>query len=256
LIQRDIVLATRSSGHDDHGESIPRGAPHLHFCHDRMQQAAYALLSEDERVRWHLGIARALVARHAAAGSADSSDFAAAEHYVAALTRVIELAERELVLRLLMAAARAASANGAFEHALRFADAAVVFVAHEEPTTALRLELDVMRHGILFSLARTEAGNAVFARLLAHGADAPALIAEAVARQILTLSHGPHPEEAVLLCLAHAARLGVEHPAEGEWEPALAAEIDALYTMLNIHGVDLFDRLHPIKNPSSQPPRR
>jgi hypothetical protein len=89
----------------------------------------------------------------------------------------------------------------------------------------------------------------VFARLETLCRSCPMAIAEAVSRQCLALASRGRYEAAVRLTLDCARALGIACPADGEWEQAVGAEIDALDAALRARGPELFDSLAPLADP-------
>ena len=244
LIQRDLLLPADPP---TQAEGAPgASARALRFCHDRMQQAAHALLNSDERARWHLAIARVL----ARDGQAGATAFEAADHYLAAHALVVEREERQQVAERLLATARAAMASGAFETALRFSEGAQSLASGGPAQAELALQLDVTQHGILYSLARIEEADAIFTRI--HGRPKVGIltIAPAISRQIISLSTRGQYEAAVRLGLNTARDLGIDYPAEGQWQPALARETASMQQALDQYGAQLFDELPPLADPA------
>jgi len=90
------------------------------FVHDRVQQAAYALLPEERRAAVHHRIARSLQAR---LGTEPASDelFEVAQHARLAMSVMTDPDERLAFARIFLAAARAARSSTAFEAARRHA---------------------------------------------------------------------------------------------------------------------------------------
>ena len=240
LIQHDMLLD--AEGGPARAAEAPAQRPQrLRFCHDRMQQAARDLLSEAERRHCHLAIARALAGR-------PEASFAAAEHYLAALPEVTEAAEREQVAGLLLNAAREALASGAADRALLFVDGADACA----PPHDVRLQLDVVRHAICYSLSRYEEGDAVFARLFPRASIPAASIAQAMALQVESLNVRELFRPAGQLALDCVSALSIEPPAEGHWDRVIDEEIAALYAALAQRGDALFGALPPLADPRWQ----
>jgi PAS domain S-box-containing protein len=238
LLRHEMLL-----GGPPGGSASAVSGQRLRFCHDRVQQAAHALLQPGERSRCHLQIARALAPR--AEGSA-SAGFALAEHYLAALETIVDAADRAQGRRQLLRAARTALERGAFAHALRFVDGAAALGVPDAAEAPQRLEHALLRHGALFGLAQYDAGDAAYAALLRLPNAEPEHIAEAVAHQCVALSNRGRCEEAVRLSLDVACTLGLPHPPEDAWDAALRSEVDALYAALRARGPALFDQLAPL----------
>jgi predicted ATPase/class 3 adenylate cyclase/tRNA A-37 threonylcarbamoyl transferase component Bud32 len=93
------------------------------FHHDRIQQAAYAMCDEDERIRMHLAIARALRSRHSA--DSDEDLFAMAMHFVNGAALLTEDEERWQIVNIELRAAQAALSSAAFTAARSFAATAM-----------------------------------------------------------------------------------------------------------------------------------
>jgi PAS domain S-box-containing protein len=235
LIRRDMLLVTRGGLHG----SSPHGARGLRFCHDRMQQAAHALIGEGTRARWHLGFARALRGR---AGG----EVAAAPHYLAVLPHLMEVGETTLAMQSLWAAARQARSSGAFEQALGLADGAALLAQRLNADTTLGLDVQLLRQACLYSLARFTEVDSVFAAIARHADDHPVRVAQGAACQVMALSNRLRFEEAVGLALQHLERLGVQPPARGHWRGAIDAEIEALRSGPALRDPGFIDALAPI----------
>ncbi|MCB9679506.1 MAG: AAA family ATPase [Alphaproteobacteria bacterium] len=106
------------------------------FVHDRVQQAARDLLSDDERARLHLAVARGM-----APDASDDDLFRVAEHYRAAADLVAEPTERDALVRLLARAAERALRCAAYLPAHRFAETALRAAGSEGPEPALAVHL-------------------------------------------------------------------------------------------------------------------
>ncbi len=126
-------------------DSVPALLTGAHaFAHDRVQQAAYALVSGDDRSRGHLRIARLL--QHALApAQRDQRLFELAEHFVLGAALIEDPAEKLVVARLCLAAGQRAQASMAHDTALRSLRAGLALVpapawqAHYELTRELAL---------------------------------------------------------------------------------------------------------------------
>ncbi len=95
------------------------------FLHDRVQEAAYSLISHRERPRIHLQIARLWLA---STGEAELDDrlFDIVSHYHAAIDLVQDREELYRLVQLDIAAAAKAKATSAFRSALELLDAVMV----------------------------------------------------------------------------------------------------------------------------------
>src|SRR5262249_56555161 len=89
------------------------------FVHDRVQEAAYALISEADRAPTHLQIGRVLVSRTAHA-DLDEKIFEIVNHFNRAASLIQSADEREQVASLDLAAGKRAKASTAYASALTF----------------------------------------------------------------------------------------------------------------------------------------
>ncbi|HEY4065967.1 MAG TPA: AAA family ATPase, partial [Burkholderiaceae bacterium] len=248
LLQRDILLTTTPADVlDAQGATLQArgGARRLRFCHDRMQQAAYASLDEAERVRWHIAIARELGRRAPVSEGPAAPRFSAANHYALSIAAITAPDEAQRVFELLLAAARDALASAGFEPALRFVHGAQALAARLPADAPRALALELTHHRALCGLALHEQADASFAALVAIAGDDSVAIADAVLHQASAAAGRMQWREAVELALRHAAALGIAVPGDDAVEAALETEIDALYAALAARGADVFERLAP-----------
>ncbi len=229
LRQRDILVGI--------------GPHRARFIHDRVQHAARGLLSDDERQRWHLQLARADAA--AQAGGEDRL-FAVASHYLEAaalLAREGRPPELAQVLPLLLGRAQRARQRGDLVTALRFLDGIDLLAARHAPDPARAEQIDVLRHRIYMSQGRHADAEQVFARLARDDhVDAGALW-ETAYRQGLEQTDPSATAGTRALALGHLARLGIACPAEDAWDAEAEAEIDRVLGLLRERGEDAFDAL-------------
>ncbi len=99
------------------------------FVHDRVQQAAYALLDPEEKMQLHLAIGTQLATQ----GHLDDEThlFAIAGHFSAAGPIIVEPEKRLEAARLMLRAARRAKTSTAYHEACVFLDAGVQFLADD-----------------------------------------------------------------------------------------------------------------------------
>jgi predicted ATPase/signal transduction histidine kinase/ActR/RegA family two-component response regulator len=110
------------------------------FAHDRVQQAAYALIPEPERPAIHLRIAR-LLDRAFTPEEREQRLFELAEHFGLGAALIDDAAERVAIARLCLAAGRRAHAAMARDTAMRFLRAGLAFM----PSAAWREHYELMR---------------------------------------------------------------------------------------------------------------
>ncbi|QFY41666.1 AAA family ATPase [Candidatus Methylospira mobilis] len=140
----------------------------LRFCHDRMQQAAYQLQSEEQRALIHLLIAR----RYAAMNGESDNPFVAAEHYAHAVPLLADESERAQVSDLFLRAAIRARRAGSFAVAERFLRLGCSLLPVESwraaPDAAYQLHAEL--HLALHCQARAAEADVVYRQLSDHAA--------------------------------------------------------------------------------------
>jgi predicted ATPase/signal transduction histidine kinase/ActR/RegA family two-component response regulator len=97
------------------------------FAHDRVQQAAYALIADEEKPAIHLRIGRLLVGA-LAPEEQHRRVFALAEHFMLGAALIAAPAEQLLAARACLAAGHRAKQAMAYESALRFLRAGLAFM--------------------------------------------------------------------------------------------------------------------------------
>ncbi|HET6347126.1 MAG TPA: ATP-binding protein, partial [Myxococcota bacterium] len=97
------------------------------FMHDRVQQAAYALAPDADKSRIHLSVGRGLLA-NSQTDEVEARLFEIVNHYNASGALLQDASERDQVRALNRRAAARARASTAFTAALRYLDAAALFL--------------------------------------------------------------------------------------------------------------------------------
>ena len=125
--------------------------PAFRFSHDRIREAALALLGEDERVRLHLAVASELFRR-----GEEEALFEVVEQLRAAGPAVADWQEREEAIRMASQAADRALRQAAPEAALRFATAGLAWLGDDPWSTDSGRAMELAR---LASRAALAAGD-------------------------------------------------------------------------------------------------
>jgi predicted ATPase/signal transduction histidine kinase/CheY-like chemotaxis protein len=210
------------------GGSAPDLAAGAHaFAHDRVQQAAYALVAGADRSRVHLRIAR-LLQQALPPAQREQRVFELAEHFVLGAALLEDSAERLAVARLCLAAGRRAQASMAHDAALRFLRAGLALV----PAPAWQEHYELQRDLALATVEaeyltdHRDAAGRLAEEILANARD---VLDKAEVYEFQIIIHFAHGRlvEAVTVMLEALAMLGVALPEEPAARQALAQELDA-----------------------------
>jgi Nif-specific regulatory protein len=109
------------------GEEIEGRKARFRFLHDRVQQAAYSLISEAERPALHLKIGRLLLSTMTA-DEIEENRFEIVDHLNSGASLVTDPAERLRLAELNLEAARKAKRSSAYEPALKYVTAGMAYL--------------------------------------------------------------------------------------------------------------------------------
>ena len=224
--------------------SPPGAGGRLRFSHDRMQEAALALLAPDQRAQWHLGLARAL-ARGLTSGDAG----AAAGHYLEVLDGPLlgaPAAELAQAAALLLQAGREALAQGANAQALRLLQGAHALDTRLAADPLRTRDVAMALHAALFAQARYDAMDPLFEAIVRHLPADPMAVYGAVLLHTRAFYLRGRNAESIALALHVAGLLGLPAPAAPDRPAALQSELDGLRARMQAEGDALFERLLPI----------
>ncbi len=194
---------------------IAEQGQHYRFLHDKIQEAAYALLPAEARAGMHLAIARRLLAGHAGTASGwEAQHFDTANQFLRGDSLVSDDAERLQVAGLYLQAAHSAMADNAYLAALQYLGRAQALL----PAQAWQLDAR-----LCFELARTHAECEFYAgdpaaadrrlRQLAPHVSERLDEASLTALQITVCLALDDSARAISTCLAFLARGGMAWPA-------------------------------------------
>ncbi|WP_165848135.1 trifunctional serine/threonine-protein kinase/ATP-binding protein/sensor histidine kinase [Paraburkholderia lacunae] len=203
---------------------------HWSFMHDRMLEAAYALIAQPVRAAHHANIAAAQLARPDAASAQTLLDLAA--HIEEAMSIPLEDSQALAFAHALVSAAEAAAAAAARKRALSFLASARTLLGPQGWARhyALASRIGMLRCGILLAEGETAQAGIEIDELLAR-TSTPADRAEAHRLKAALLTVESEYERAVDIALAGLALLGVDlpaHPTEADLTAACQAVRDAL----------------------------
>jgi len=129
-----------------HQQLIERFDSSYKFVHDRVQEAAYAIIPEASRAEAHLAIGRLLMG-HTPLEKRDHSIFEIVNHLNRGAPLITSLDEREQLAELNLAAGKRAKASSAYASALTYLTAGAALLPEDawERRQALAFELELHR---------------------------------------------------------------------------------------------------------------
>jgi predicted ATPase len=220
------------------GGSSRRARSVYRFLHDRVQQAAYELIPEDERPPLHLDIGRLLLA-DCRGEVPDERLFAIVNHLNLGSALLTERSERLDVARLDLAAGRKAKSSTAYGAAAAHMVQGLALVGadawddHYELAYALHCEAAEC----LYLCGHFDRAEPHF-RLVLERAATPLDAAQVHALRITLYEHQSRWGDAVASGRAGLSVLGVSFPEEdGEVEQALDREVDAVQRLLEARSI-------------------
>ncbi len=192
------------------------------FLHDRVQEAAYALIPESERAATHLRIGRALAAR-IAPGQLEEAIFDVVNHLNRGAAMITTQAEREYVAALNLMAGKRAKSASACTSALNYLTAGAGLVAADcwERRHDLAFALELHRAECEFLLGDLATAEERLLKLSCRTDSLSDAAAVACLRMDLyTLMI--HNDSAVAVCLDYLRNVGIDwsaHPRDEEvWQ--------------------------------------
>ncbi|WP_437649949.1 AAA family ATPase [Sorangium sp. So ce362] len=197
------------------------------FLHDRVQQAAYALIDEPERRRLHHRIGR-LLAASLGEDPSDEELFVVVGHLNVAAALIEDPAERGELVRLNLAAGRRAQAATAYDAAFGYLSAAASALGPDpwagEPGLALDVfDIHAAKAECAHLSGRCDEAEALFDALLERAASDVERARVYCMRMVLY--NAQHRwADTLAVALQGLRRFGMEVPTEGE---ALAAALRA-----------------------------
>ena len=200
------------------------------FLHDRVQQAAYALVPPEERTATHLRIARLLRAH----GSTrfDQSLFEIADHYNLAAALVTDPGEQRVLADLDLRAGRRAKAAAAYAVAADYLAKGRALVPTADPGDALWVDLTAELAECAGLAGQTALAETLLSDLLARVSALPARVHAHRLRVNLYNASG-RVLNAIMAVFAGLAELGVPLPAlPAEYYPAMLAELARVPALL------------------------
>jgi len=213
----------------DLSAGLSLGAIRYQFLHDRVQQAAYAMIPEADRRQVHLTIGRLLLGQ-GGPPVAPEALFDVVNHLNYGRDLVGDPAELGRLAELNLAAGRRAKASAAYPSALGYFTTGTELLGPEawRERHDLAFALHLERGEAEYLTGRMPEAEATFLALLAR-CDSPLEHADVAALLIVEYETLSRYDAAIAAGLDGLRRLGIDIPADPmAWDQALAAEMDAI----------------------------
>jgi PAS domain S-box-containing protein len=202
-----------------HQQLIERLDRSYKFVHDRVHEAAYALLPEASRAEAHLRIGRLLVAQ-TPPEERDETIFEIVNQFNRGAPLITSSQEREQLAELNLAAGKRAKASSAYASALTYLTAGAALLPEDawEHRQALAFELELHPADCEICLGALQAAETRLASLATRAADTVQRCAVARRRVDLftILGNGDRAVAVGLECLKHVGIDWPAHPPEAE----------------------------------------
>jgi PAS domain S-box-containing protein len=221
------------------------------FLHDRIQQAAYTLIPEEQRAEFHLRIGRVLLASMTADELAEHL-FEVANQFSRGAERLVDRDEKAQVATIDLRAGRKAKASAAFASACVYLAAGVALLDERDWGSQydLMFSLRLERAECEFLTGNFDAAEQLIGELLQRGASK---VDQAAAYHLKVLLHTVKSEnaqaiDAALTCLR---LFSIDLPVHPEWE-LVQTEYETLWQTLNGRPIESLIALPLITDPELQ----
>lgn len=220
------------------------------FLHDRIQEAAYALLPKDERAAQHLHIGRLLLTHTPEARLAEDI-FAIVGHMNRGAILITKPLERRRLAELNLLAVRRAMKSTAYASALTYLIATDAMLGDDrwQEQYSLSFELELKRAQCEYILSDLTAAEKRLTMLADHAADVSDLAAVTCLHAPLYTTLG-QVDRAVAVCLECLRRAGIDWPAHPE-EALVGRELENFHRLLGVRHIGDLIHLPPMSDPAS-----
>jgi PAS domain S-box-containing protein len=219
--------------------------------HDRIQQAAYSLIPDDQRADLHLGIGRALLASMTADALTEHL-FDVANQFNRGAARLIDRDEKAQVAAINLRAGRKAKASAAYASACVYLAAGMALLDERDWSSQYQLmfSLRLERAECAFLSGNYDEAEKLISELLARGAstiDKAAAYRLKISLHVMR-SENPEGVESALECLR---LFGIEIPAHPTREQ-VAAEYEKVWNNLGERPIERLIDLPLMTDPEMQ----
>ena len=221
------------------------------FLHDRIQQAAYSLIADEQRVDVHLRIGRALLASMTADELTEHL-FDVANQFNRGAARLIDRDEKAQVAAIDLRAGRKAKASAAFELACVYLASGIALLDERDWSSQYELmfSLRLERAECEFLTGNFDRAEQLIVELLQRGASK---VDRAAVYHLKILLHTVKSEnaQAVASALTGLRLFGIDIPAHPTWEQ-IQAEYEAVWQTLNGRPIESLIDLPLMTDPEQQ----
>ena len=221
------------------------------FLHDRIQQAAYSLIADEQRADVHLRIGRALLASMTADELSEHL-FDVANQFNRGVARLVDRGEKPQVAAIDLRAGRKAKASAAFESACLYLASGMAMLDERDWSSQYELmfSLRLERAECEFLTGNFDTAEQLIVELLQHGASK---VDQAAVYHLKVLLHTVKSEnaQAVASALTCLRLFGIDIPAHPTWEQ-VQAEYEAVWQILNGRPIESLIDLPLMTDPEQQ----
>jgi len=236
--------------HARHGELVVRSEESYKFAHDRVQEAAYSLISQDRRAETHLAIGR-LLTSGISSDAREEAIFDIVAQFDAGAKLITLRDERELVAELNLVAGRRAKVSAAYASALNYLAAGAMFLAEDcwERRHDLSFQLELHRAECEFLIGKLDAADARLTMLSSNTASTVEQSAVDCLRMDIYMTLD-RPDRAIAVCLDYLKRLDIEWSPRPTKEQA-QREYEQVWTRLGSRAIEDLIELPLMSDPVS-----
>jgi PAS domain S-box-containing protein len=221
------------------------------FLHDRIQQAAYSLIADEQRAEVHLRIGRALLTGMTADELTEHL-FDVANQFNRGAARLTDRDDKARVAAIDLRAGRKAKASAAFESACVYLASGMALLDESDWSSQhdLMFSLRLERAECEFLTGNFDTAEQLIVELLQRGASK---VDQAAVYHLKILLHTvkSENEQAVISALRGLRLFGIDIPAHPTWEQ-VQAEYEAVWQTLNGRPIESLIHLPLMTDPEQQ----
>ena len=225
----------------------PEISPGYRFLHDRVQQAAYALIPDSQKQPYHLRIGEALL-HHLLPTALEARVAEVAGHFNTASSCLVKPEQRSNVIQLNLRAAEKAQKSTAYAAAVAYLKSAIELsdpdAWHSQPELAFQLYNNIVECAFLAGDFAFALENGAVLKQQSHNI-LESIKAYEIEIQISQAQHNQAQSLDIALSVLHQLQIAIsEYPTEADFQQ----EMDALNTALGDLRIQDIGNLPPMNN--------